>query len=384
MKPKEIGELRRRLQPGRNNLRYVWGCYVNQQKEIISTFRQSLGMLSENDTEKYLAIFRKVLSGKPGRTLSDIVFATKQVADSDEHRLLSALRDSKLEDEEVLQEFCQKAISCLELDENYVILLTYNTYDVVHKGKDDRIDRDAGAEDFRHILCAICPVKASKPAMRYDADEQAFHLKDGGAAMALPELGFLFPAFDDRTTNLYGALYYTRDSRTQYKPFVDEIFHTDLPLPETAQREAFGQLLGDALEDECSMEVVQTVHEHLTALVQESKDAHLDEPMAVDKTTVRGLLEDCGVSEQHVASFSVKYDENFGYDALLAPESLVDPKRFEVKTPNVTVKVAPGRSDLVETRVIDGAPYLLIRVEEGVEVNGLPVALPQQQAKGQG
>lgn len=373
MKPKEIGELRRRLQPGRNNLTHVWGCYVNEQREVISTFQQSMGLMSENDTDKYLALFRKVLSGKPGRNLSDLTFSTRQVADSEEHRLLSALRDSQLQDAGVVEAFYQKVIASLAMEGNYVILLTYNTYDVVHKGKDDLVDRDAGAEVFSHILCAICPVKQTKPTMSYNPEEQAFHLKDNGAAVMLPEVGFLFPAFDDRSTNLYGALYYTRDGREQHEELVDALFRTEIPMAEAAQRAAFETMLGEALEEECSMEVVQAVHEHLTGLVQESKDARLDEPMAVDKTTVRSLLEDCGVSEQRVAAFSVKYDENFGYDALLAPESLVDPKRFEVKTPSVTVKVSPEHSELVQTRTIDGVPYLLIRVEEGVEVNGVNV-----------
>jgi hypothetical protein len=380
MRPKEIAELRRRLQPGRHNLSNVWGCYVNEQREIISTFRQSVGMMTENDSDKYLALFRKVLSGKQGRNLSDITFATRQVADSDEHRLLSALRESRLTDEEVLQEFYQKVISSLALDGNYVILLTFNTYDVVHKGKDDIVDMDAGrGEVFSHVLCAICPVKQTKPALSYIPNEQAFHLKDNGAVVMAPEVGFLFPAFDDRCTNLYGALYYTRDARDHHAEFVDTIFHTDLPMAAAEQKETFESMLGDSLEEECSYQVVQTVHEHLTNLVQESKEARLDEPMAVDKLTMRNLLTDCGVSEEHVAAFSVKYDENFGYDAQLGADTLVDTKHFEVKTGNVTVRVDPDHSDLVQTRVIDGAQYIMIRVEDGVEVNGVSIHLDAKQ-----
>ena len=51
----------------------------------------------------------------------------------------------------------------------------------------------------------------------------------------------------------------------------------------------------------------------------------------------------------------------------------MDSKQLEVKTPDVTIKVNPERSDLVETRVIDGARYILIRAEEGVEVNGVQI-----------
>ena len=33
------------------------------------------------------------------------------------------------------------------------------------------------------------------------------------------------------------------------------------------------------------------------------------------------------------------------------------------------------KRDLVETRVLGGAKYILIRAEEGVEVNGVPVEI---------
>ncbi|MCD8368545.1 MAG: DUF4317 domain-containing protein [Clostridiales bacterium] len=380
MNAKEAAELRRRLQSGRHNITYILGCYVNENREIISTFRQSVGMMTENDEEKYLALLRKVLSGKMGRNLKDVVFTTRQVADSPEHRLLSALRDSRLQDEDAVQEFYRKVMDSLALEGNYLILLACNIYDVTRKGRDGEFDRDGSEEAFPHILCSICPVKQTKPTLSYVPQEQAFHLTPGDAVVAMPELGFLFPAFDDRSTNLYGALYYTRSIAENHQEFVDAVFHTDIAMPAAEQKEVFQSMLSGALGEDCRYEVVQTVHDKFSTLAAESRENHLDEPLAVDKATVRNLLEDCGVSEQHVAAFSVQYDENFGYDAQLSPDNLVDTKQFRLETPNVTIHVDPDRSDLVQTRVIDGAQYILIRVEEGVEVNGVNIHLEGEAA----
>ncbi len=218
-------------------------------------------------------------------------------------------------------------------------------------------------------------MKQQKPALSYLPQEQTFHLTPGGAVVAMPELGFLFPAFDDRSTNLYGGLYYTRSISENHQEFVDAVFHTEIAMPAAEQKEVFQSMLSDALGEDCSYAVVQAVHEKCSTLVAESKENHMDQPLAVDKTTVRNLLEDCGVSERHVAAFSVQYDENFGYDAQLSPDNLVDTKQFRLDTPSVTIRVEPDRSDLVQTRVIDGAQYILIRVEEGVEVNGVNIPL---------
>ena len=104
MTNKEIGELRRRMKPDRTNLTAVYGCYVASSGEVLSTFREPFGLMAEEDKEKYLAIFRRALSGTPDRNLLDLSFSTKQVADSDEHRLLMRLRETALDDEQARQQ----------------------------------------------------------------------------------------------------------------------------------------------------------------------------------------------------------------------------------------------------------------------------------------
>ena len=84
------------------------------------------------------------------------------------------------------------------------------------------------------------------------------------------------------------------------------------------------------------------------------------------------------MSEQHLAAFNVQFDKEFGQDTLLSPRNLIAPKKFEVKMPDVVVHVAPDRRELVETRVLGGVPYLLIRADEGVEVNGVGIEIGEK------
>ena len=53
------------------------------------------------------------------------------------------------------------------------------------------------------------------------------------------------------------------------------------------------------------------------------------------------------MSEEHLAKFSVDYDETFGFEADLHPKNIIDSKHFEIKTPDVSIKVDPTRSDLI-------------------------------------
>ena len=373
MNDKEIGELRRRMRRDRSNMTAICGCYVNAQKEIITQFRSSLGMMPENEAEKYFAYIKRTLSGTIGKNLIDISFKTSQVGNSEEHKLLMALRESRLKDEELLQKLYGKIIENVSMEDNYLILLGCETYDVPFKSKDDSFQKDNSDESYTYIICSICPVKQTKPNLHYVAEEKLFHDGAINHLVSAPVLGFLFPAFDNSSTNIYNALYYTKNIKESNEGLVAALFDTPIPKPAAEQKKSFEALLTTALGEECSMEVVQEVHNQICQRIEMHKEAKMAEPLMIAKDDVKQVLEECGISEKSVAKFSIDYDEAFGFEADLHPKNVVDPKRFEIKTPDVSIKVAPDRADLIETRVIGGVKYILICADENVEVNGVNI-----------
>lgn len=375
MNEKEIAELRRRFRADKSSISRVRGCYVNEKREIISQFDQSLGLLGQTESEQLLSTLRKTLSGTLGKNLLDIPFDTRQVVEGDQHKLLMTLRNSALRDEEAVSAFYQRVIQSLDLEGNYLILLVQDDYDVPYRSKDGERQDDASSEVFRYILCSICPVKQTKEALSYYVYENAFHSISADWVVSAPEMGFLFPSFDERSTNLYDALYYCKDTSQTHPDFVEAVFHAPAPMPAAEQMETFQALLEDTLSDECRYQVVQSVHGQLREMIEEHKANKAEEPLVVNKGTVRRVLEHSGVSEEHVEAFEERYDDAFGADADLSPRNLVDTKQLEITTPDVTIKVSPDRGDLVETRLIDGARYILIRAEEGVAVNGVPIQI---------
>jgi len=332
MNQKEVAELRRRFKPDKSAISRIYGCYVNSGKEVVSYIDESLGMLPEEEAEKYLGLLKKALSGTQGKNLIDIVFSTDQVVDSDEHRLLMALRDSGLKDGEIRQTFYQKVIETLDMgNSNYLILLAHDTYDVPYRAKDGETQADASDQVFSYIVCCVCPVKDGKLELGYCPGENEFHNCVPSQIVAPPELGFLFPAFDDRAANIYNALAYSRKADELHQEFLDAIFHTEPPMSAGEQREAFQAALSEALEGVCSLEIVQAVHEQLSSRIEQHRESKDPEPLSVTAKEVGGILQGCGVGEEQVAAFCESCSQQFGEGAALSPVNLIDSKRFEVK-----------------------------------------------------
>ena len=374
MNKKEISELRRRFKPEKNNISQVHGCYVNGKGEVISYIDESLRTMPQEEAEKYLSLLGKALSGTPGKNLIDIVFSTAQVVDSDEHRRLTGLRDSKLQDGEARQAFYQKVIDSLDMgDSNYLILLAHDSYDVPSRDRNGDKQDDSDTV-FSYILCCVCPVKDGKAELGYCPGENEFHNCVPSQLVAQPELGFLFPAFDDRAANIYSALAYSKKADQLHQEFLDAIFHIeDPPMSAGEQRQAFENALVQSMEGGCSLEVVQAVHERLALRIEEHKESKDPEPLAVTAREVGTILRDCGVEEPQVEAFCQSCGRQFGEGAALSPANLIDSKRFQVRTGDATLTLAPDRSYLLETRVIEGRKYLLVPVDGEMEVNGLAV-----------
>ncbi len=372
MNEREISEIRRRFKPDQCNISQVRGCYVNDKGEILTQFTQSVNLMLEDEKEKVLAVLKKSLSGTLGKNLTDISFPTKQVMEGKEHKLLMALR-ANLQDDEAAEQFFETVTKTVSMETNYLILLASDAYDVPYKGKDGGDFAEGSDQVFRYVLCSICPVKLSKSALSFHSQEQAFHNSKTDWIVGAPELGFLFPAFDDRSTNLYGALAYTRNTADNHEAFVEAVFGTQAPMAAAHQQERFQSMLGNTLEEDCRMEVVQSVHAQISEMIQIHKESREKEPLLISKPEMEHVLKTCGVQEERIKAFNEEFDDAFGEHADVSPRNLVNPKQFHVVTPDVKIQVAPDKRDLIETRVLGGVKYILIRAEEGVEVNGVNI-----------
>lgn len=369
----EISEIKKLFTPKKCSIDRICGCYVDGEKNKKTLFRQAFLSLPEEEMFKYFEILRKALSGTIGKNLMNLEFPLSSEEAGGTQEFLYRLKNSGLKEDDLLEEFYDRIISTYEYVGNYLILVVHDNYDVPKRTKDNIENEDASEEVYEYILACICPVELSKPGLSYNAEENAFQNRIRDWVVSMPQMGFLFPAFNDRGTDLHSVLYYSKDGEDLKDGLVDALLGCPLPLTAGSQKETFHAIIEETLEDTCDIELVKNIHEKLTELVEEHKEKEIAEPLVLDKNEVKTILADSGVSNEKLEHFEEHYEETAGDDTPLFVSNVMNAKNFEVKTPDVIVKVKSGRTDLIETRVIGGRECLVIALDGDVEVNGIAV-----------
>ena len=236
MTDKEFAEIKRRFKPEKNNITKVRGCFVTPSKEMKSVFEIPVGILSDEQKDWLMKLMKKPISGSVGRNLMNIEFSADQVNEGEEHKLLSDIRESELENEELLTALYEKIISSFPIDGGYLILVAYDRYDVPSYSKNDE-DLGDSTEMFRYMICAVCPIKMTKTALGFSTADNSFRNIGAEASVAAPEIGFMFPCFDDRSTNIYNAVFYTRSIKENYPDVVESLFGAKATMPASEQKE---------------------------------------------------------------------------------------------------------------------------------------------------
>ncbi len=376
MTKQEISEIKKLFTPKNCSITRICGCYVDGEKNKKALLKQAFLALPEEEMFKYFEILRKSLSGTPGRNLLTLEFqGAVQAALSDEETrrehaqdFLLRLRDSKLKDDALLEEYYDKIIESYEYVGNYLILVIHDVYDVPGRTSDGIDMEDASDEIYEYILSCICPVELSKPGLSYSPEENTFHNRIRDWVVSLPETGFLFP---DRSADIHSLLYYSKNPEELREGFAEGLLDCSLPLTAGSQKETFHTLIEDTLGEDCDIQVVKNIHDRFTELAEEHKES--PEPFVLGKNEVKTILADSGVANERLSDFDQRYDETAGENTPLLMSNVMETRSFEVKTPDVVIKVKPERTDLIETRSIDGRPCLVIALGGDVEVNGIAV-----------
>ncbi len=373
MNKKEINEIKKQFTPEHCTITRICGCYVDGEKNKKTELAQTFLTLTEEENFKYFTIFKNTLSGTLGKNLLNMEFPNEQEKEGGTQEFLLRLKNSKLEDNALVEEFYDKVIGTYNYGENYYIILVYAAYDVPGQTTDGIENEDASDYVYDYILCSICPVKLTDAGLCYNEKNNSIESRIRDWVVSPPVHGFLFPAFNDRNTDIHGLLYYTKNSEMMQEDFIDQTLGCGAPLSFKAQQETFQDIIENSLGEQCDFETVKTIHENLNEYVEARKDA--PEPPELDKMEMKKLLEDSGVKEAALETFDTAFDSIVCDEEKpkFAAATVASTRSFDIKMPDVVIKVKPERTDLVETRLIDGRQYIMIEVNDSVEVNGINV-----------
>jgi hypothetical protein len=256
---------------------------------------------------------------------------------------------------------------------NFLILLAFHAYDLPVITEDGVKDTENSDEVFRYIICAVCPVSQEKGGLAYDSDLQRFRDLNLSMVVDAPVCGFLFPAFNDRTSDEDSLQFYSKNANDLQNGFLEDVLSCRRTLGASEQKDVFCDIVKASVGDDLDFEVAKKIDDNLRELQSEQKAENKYEVPSIDRTEARKVLERSGVPEEKLQTFEEQFDMQAGEDQKLAMTNLTKNRDMVVKTPSVVVHVKPDRSDLIQTREIDGEVYLMIRVDENLSVNGISV-----------
>lgn len=371
MNKKEVLEIRKQFTPANCAITRIAGCYVDYEKNKKMESKSAFLSLPEEEAFKYFDIFKKTLSGTMGKNMLNMEFPIDQEMPGGTQEFLMKLKASKLEDDMLLEEFYDKVIATYEYAENYYIILIHAMYDVPSRSSDNMEMFDASDEVYEYLVCSICPVSLSKAGLSYNAESNCIQDRIRDWVVDMPDKGFLFPAFNDRSTDIHGVLYYTKKSEDLQPELIEQLLGARMPMSANTQKETFQMLIEDTLGEDGDYETIRNIHDTLNDMIEEHKEE--PEPLQLDKTDVRKVFEKSGVSSEKMECFDQNYEETAGEKTSLLATNITETKKFQIETPDIVIKVNPERADLIETRVIDGRQCLVIAVDDHIEVNGVNV-----------
>ena len=372
MTRKELSEIKSQYTLENCGILRLCGCYVDGERNKITQFNENFLNLPEEEKHKYFDIFKKTLSGTPGKNLIDMKFNVDAYADEGARTFLMNLRDSGLKDDRLLDEFYDRIINNYSYVGNYLILLINQVYDIPTVTTDNIEMEDASDEGYSYILCSICHVNLSKPGLGYDEEDNNFHDKKQNHMVDVPDVGFLFPAFNKRSADEDMTVFYTKDVSEFEDGLIDCLLDCVAPLPAKQQKETFTSLVSEAVGEEADLQVVKNIHANLEQIIEEKKQES-PAPVMLDKNEMKNLLEKSGVKEEKLENFEEHFEMAAGEHGKLVASNVSSGKKFEVKTPDVVIKINSDKTDIVSTQVIDGRQCLVIQIDERLVVNGISV-----------
>ena len=372
MNNSEVLEIKKRFKKNdKLTLDHIVGAYViGSEKRIQTYIDTSFDELNESEQFKYLDLFKKGLSGVINKNLLNLKIRIDTEDGINTQKSLPALRDSMFDNEQMMESFYQNVISNYHAVGNYLILLVEDVYDVMEKTS-DKLTLDESEEVYKYFLCLICPVNLAKPALSYHEEENVIANRERDWVVDAPDNAFLYPSFNDRSTDVNEVLYYCKNEDLMHPEFLDGVLCCSEEITSVKEKQIFNDFVEDVLSEAPgydTLEVVKSINEELTELEENTTSP---EPIVFDKDTMRGLMSKSGIKDEHLDIVEEKFIQSAGEDGKLRLDSIREKSNISMKSGDVSIKVKPDSADIVEIRILDGRKCIVIPMNADMEVNGI-------------
>lgn len=380
MNKKDISEIKKLLAKKTCRIDKISGYIVDSDGKCSTKIGEYLHHMDEDDADLYMGIIRKTLSGKLGKNLYNTEFSLSEEKENGKQNVLHTFLNDQLDADEKIKEFCQNIADNIHMDSAYAIMIAKGVYDVPAKAKDGAVLEDASEEVYLFEVTCICPVKVGKKALVFD--ERSKNLASSGSVLSIeaPVAGFLYPAFDNRHSNIHAALYYAKKETERHQDLFDLIFGTELKAAESDQKEILAAIVEKTLGRDCDFDQVRSINEAVNQTSKELSKTE-EEPVEIGKRDLKRILRDSGVPSEKLDSFDEIYDEIAGENHSFGAENIDSGSNVKMESSSVKISMKNEIANTLETKIIDGREFLLIPIQDDITFNGVQL-LPRASAAG--
>lgn len=347
-------------------------AYVDHEKTVRFTTSKSFLNLPEIEIMMYLEMFKKTLGGSIGKNLLEFNFPIVNNGDSPEKTEMMELVHSELKDDNINESFIQKIVNGFNYAGDYYIVAIACSYAVPNPKKDSDEDNEDSGEVYDFVLTTICPVVKVERGLCFSSTDNTIEKSyDTSMEVAKPMHGFLFPVFNDRTTDVNSVLYCTSKPKELSQSIVEDVLGCKIKLSADVQKEKFNNMLSRVLGDDSTYNVTSAIHTKINEII--ANNTAETEPVELNSQEIKKILEASGVDEQNMEEFDNIYEEEVGDGVSLAAVNITNESAMKVGSPDVVINVKPTATNKVEAKMVDGKRCLVIAVDETLQVNGLDV-----------
>lgn len=173
-------ELTRRMTPARTSVGRIAGAYFDEEGYVDGTFNTNFLKLSASERTRNLNMAKTVLISKTNEQLKEYRITKEMGKPGSVWQLLDGVKESEMKNDAYMDLFYEVLGEKYHPGYPFSCFMYYGQYDVPVKGTDKEW-MEGSEEVYTYLLCVISPLT-------------------GEYEPGVPEFGFLYPAFKDRST----------------------------------------------------------------------------------------------------------------------------------------------------------------------------------------
>ena len=373
MNIKEITEIKNNFSndSGFFTMNHVVSAFVDLEKKVKYKSNINYSISPSGESKLIMMNLKKILSGKLAKNLIEYKFPKDSYSEGGSQRFFYDVLQSKLKDDEASDKLINAIVENVEYAEAYSIFAAHCTYSVLKKNKNDDSMDEADFE-YNFIITAICPTNLRIDDLIYnDKDEMIQRILTSDKIIGLPTDGFLFPLFSDRSTDVNGVLYYTKNAKKPNTSVVDNLLGCEFVMSAEEEKATFIKIINNITT--LDYQTINIINKSIQNLISQNK--HETEPTTINCYKLSEILYSSGISKEAIECLPNIYRKYMG-DKPFTALNLVE-KETVLKTPGITVKAENHyiANNMIHVDCIDGKRCIVVDISSNPDllINGFAV-----------